>query len=132
MSKTAKKPNQLQVFWAKVEPGLGKTGKVLKTIGIWLYRLRGVFMAIPVALAAWKLADYNMEHLPEMVGWDIQSSGEFAMMIERDVAVYGPLAVTAACLLLMLFSRRAFYPWVISIFTLILPVLILVTNMFQS
>lgn len=132
MGKTVKEPNQLQIFWAKVEPGLGKTGKVIKTIGIWLYRLRGVFMAIPVALAALKLAEYNTEHLPEMVGWDIQASGEFALMIERDVAVNAPLAVTAACLLLMLFSRRAFYPWVISIFTLILPLLILVTNMFQG
>lgn len=132
MAKTVKKPNQLQIFWAKVEPTLGKTGRVLKTIGIWLYRLRGVFMAIPVVLAALKLADYNMEHLPEMVGWNIQASGEFALIIERDVAVYGPLAVTAACLLLMLFSRRAFYPWVISIFTLVLPVLILATNLFQG
>ncbi len=132
MAKTAKENNGLQVFWAKAEPALGKTGKVLKAIGLWIYRLRGVFMAVPVVLVALRLAAYNMANLPEMVGWDIQASGEFALSVNRDLAVYGPLAVTGGCLLMMLFSRRPFYPWVISIFTLVLPLLILVTNLFQA
>jgi len=33
---------------------------------------------------------------------------------------------------LMVCSRRALYPWLISAFTLILPVLILITNVFPS
>ena len=34
----------------------------------------------------------------------------------------------AACLLLMLCSRKAMYPWAISLFTLIVPILLLISN----
>ena len=44
----------------------------------------------------------------------------------------GPLGLTAACLLLMFCSRKAMYPWAISIFTLALPVLLLVSNVYPS
>ena len=43
-----------------------------------------------------------------------------------------PLAAAAACLLLMFCSRKAMYPWAISIFTLALPVLLLVSNVYPS
>ena len=42
------------------------------------------------------------------------------------------LGLTAACLLLMFCSRKAMYPWAISIFTLALPVLLLVSNVYPS
>lgn len=111
-----------------------KTGAklIFRRIGKVIYHLRKVFMAIPVVYYALKLAAYNMENLPEMVGIDLQSSGEFAQMIARDTAVYGPLAVTAACLALMLVSRKAVYPWIISIFSLILPLLLLLTNNYPA
>lgn len=110
----------------------GKIGKVLQTIGIWIYRLRKVIMAIPVVYVAFRLAIYNMQNLPEQVGLNLQVNGEFAQMIDRSLAVYGPLGVTAACLLIMFLSRRALHPWVISIFTLVLPVLILLTNLYPQ
>jgi hypothetical protein len=66
------------------------------------------------------------------VGINLQSSGEFAQTITRDLAVMGPLGLTAACLLLMFCSRKAMYPWAISIFTLILPLLILITNLYPA
>jgi hypothetical protein len=117
---------------AKIKPVTDKIGVVLGVIGKWIYRLRKVFMAIPVVYYAVKLANYNMENLPEMVGLNLQSSGEFAELVSRDTAVYGPLGITAVCLLLMFFSRRTIYPWVISIFTLVLPLLVLVTNIYPA
>lgn len=128
-----------QAFWEKSQPFrekagevFGKIGYVLKMTGRWIYRLRGVLMAIPVAAAAISLAQKNMERLPETVGINLLASGEYAYMIPRNVAVMGPLAVTAACLLLMFCSRRVLYPWLISIFTLVLPFLIWVTNVFPA
>ena len=67
-----------------------------------------------------------------MVGINLQSSGAFEQMITRDMAVMGPLGLTAACLLLMFCSRKAMYPWAISMFTLVLPILILFTNIYPA
>ena len=111
---------------------LQKTGRILKRTCIWIYRLRRIIMAIPVVWYAIKLAKYNLQNLPEQVGLNLQANGEFAQMVSRNSAVYGPLGVTAACLLLMFFSRRARYPWIISIFTLVLPFLILITNLYPQ
>ena len=107
-----------------------KTKRILSIIGKVLFRLRKVFMAIPVIYFAMRLGAYNMEHLPEMVGLNIQSNGTYAEMISRATAVNGCLAVTYACLALMFLSRKTVYPWVISIFTLILPIFLLLTNQY--
>ena len=109
-----------------------KITSLLSFIGSILFRLRKLVLAAPVVYAAVKLAYYNREHLPEQVGINIQSTGEFAQMITRDMAVMGPLGLTAACLLLMLCSRKALYPWAISIFTLVLPLLILFSNLYPA
>ena len=105
-----------------------KVKHVLNIVGKVLFRLRKVVMAAPVIYYALKLADYNQEHLPEMVGINLQSNGLYAEMITRAAAVNGPLMVTGACLVLMLLSRKATYPWIISIFTLILPIFLLLNN----
>lgn len=109
---------------------LKKAGRVIGVIIIWIYRLRGVLLAIPVVYAAVKLASYNMEHLPQIVGINLQASGAFADTITREFAVYGPLGITAACLILMLCSRKVMYPWAISVFTLVIPVLLLISNQY--
>ncbi len=112
---------------------MGVVKKISHVVGVivtWIYRLRGVLLAIPVVYAAVKLASYNMEHLPQIVGINLQASGAFADTITREFAVYGPLGVTAACLVLMLCSRKVMYPWAISVFTLILPVLLLLSNQY--
>ena len=111
---------------------MGKVNHVINLIGVWLFRLRKLVLAAPVVYYAIQLARYNREHLPELVGIDLQSTGEFARMISRDVAVMGPLALTFGCLLLMFCSRKAMYSWAISIFTLILPLLLLVSNIYPS
>ena len=102
---------------------------VLKEIGRWIYKLRSVLMAIPVAVAAIMLAVRNMELLPEEVGINLLATGEFQMTISRNIAVLGPLMVTLFCLLMMFCSRKVVYPWVISIFTLVLPFVLQLTNM---
>lgn len=122
-------------IWDKTEGFRAAAGKVIgiivrifKEIFGWIYKLRCVILAVPVALAAIQLAIYNQENLPEIVGLDLQASGEYAILIDRSIAVMGPLAVTAVCLLMMFCSRRVVYPWLVSIFTLILPVFILLSN----
>ena len=116
----------------KVKTAVKKINSLISFIGSVLFRLRKIVLAAPVVYAALKLAMYNREQLPEQVGINLQSSGEFAQMISRDMAVMGPLGLTAACLLLMFCSRKAMYPWAISVFTLVLPVLILFTNLYPA
>ena len=40
--------------------------------------------------------------------------------------------MTIACLVLMLTSRKVLYPWAVSVFTLILPVVLLVSNIYPA
>ena len=118
--------------WSNFSAGAGsvlrRTGNVMGTVFSWMYRLRKILMAIPVLAVAIYLAVYNSIHLPEEVGLELLSNGQFRQMASRELAVFAPLGVTAVSLLLMLCSRRALHPWIISIFTLILPVLILLLN----
>jgi len=111
---------------------IAKINSLINFIGTVLFRLRKIVLAVPVVYAAVKLALYNRENLPEQVGINLQSSGEFAQMVTRDIAVMGPLGLTIACLLLMFCSRKAMYPWAISIFTLTLPLLILFSNLYPA
>lgn len=118
-----------KAFWGKVYPVYKKIEEIITVIVRCIFKLRKVFMAIPVVYLAVKLAGENMERLPEMVGFNIQSNGEFAAMVSRDYAVYGPLGITAFCLILMFCSRKTVFPWLISIFSLVLPYLIYYTNL---
>ena len=117
--------NSFAVGYHKFEQILGK---IIMTV----YHLRKIFMAAPVAYMALRIAAYNMSHLPEQVGVNLQTTGEFAIQISRYAAVIGPLGITAGCLVMMFFSRKAMYAWAISIFTLALPVLLLVSNMYPA
>ena len=121
-----------QSGFEKVKAVIGKVNSVINFIAVWLFRLRKIVMAAPVAYYALKLAEYNREHLPEQVGLNLQSSGEFAQFISREMAVTGPLALTAGCLVLMFCSRKASYAWAISAFTLALPVLLLISNLYPA
>ena len=114
---------------------LGKVLAVLRVIGgcikricLFIFKIRKFIMAAPVVYVAVKMAILNSNRLPDMVGMDIQASGEFARMVSRSSAVMGPLALTGFCLVLLFCSRKTLLPWMISIFTLILPVLIWMTN----
>ena len=99
---------------------------------VYIFHFRKVLLCLPVVLASIYLARLNWTHLPDQVGISLMVNGQFAEMVSKSAAVYGPMGVTAACLVLMVCSRRALYPWLISVFTLVLPVLILITNVFPS
>lgn len=109
-----------------------QVNKVVDIVFMTLFHLRKLVLAAPVVYYALKLARYNSENLPPLVGINLQSSGAFAEHISRQTAVMGPLALTAACLVLMFCSRKAIYPWVISIFSLALPLLLLVSNIYPN
>ncbi len=139
MANMAQFTTKWNAFMDKIRPAVNttgkvaqKTGKVLGFICKLLYGLRGVFLAIPVVIATLRLADYNAQYLPEKVGWNLLSTGEFAELLERSTAVNGPVFLTFACLAMMLCSRRPLYPWLISIFSLALPLLLLATNNFDA
>ena len=109
-----------------------KGWQVIKGICKWIYRLRSVILAVPVAVAAIVLAIQNQAKLPNMVGLDIQTTGEYAQVVSKNIAVMGPLAITALCLLMMFLSRRVVYPWLISVFSLVLPLVLYFTNIFPG
>lgn len=121
-----------QTGFDKMKTVVGKINRVINLIGLWLYRLRKFVLAAPVVYYALKLAAYNREHLPEQVGINLQATGEFAQYISRNMAVTGPLALTIGCLVLMFCSRKAMYSWAISIFTLALPLLLLLSNAYPT
>ena len=115
--------------WEKTKAVLSTVGKVFAKIGEYIFMFRSVLMAVPVVYAAMRIAMYAQEKLPEQVGINLMETGEYALMVNRNTAIMGSLAVTAACLLMMFISRRTIYPWLISIFSLVLPILLIVTNM---
>ena len=123
---------ETQTGFEKLKGSIASVNRVINIIGMVIFRLRKIVLSVPVEYYALKLAAYNGEHLPEQVGLNLQSSGEFAMTIARSMAVMGPLALTLACLFLMFCSRKALYPWAISVFTLALPLLLLVSNLYPA
>lgn len=121
-----------QTGTSKMKAVIGKINRVINLTGLWLFRLRKLVLAAPVVYYALKLAEYNREHLPEQVGINLQATGEFAQYISRNLAVMGPLALTGGCLVLMFCSRKAMYSWAISVFTLALPLLLLLSNAYPT
>jgi len=109
-----------------------EVGKILYSIGSYIYKMRKIFLAVPVVWAAIYLAIYNQAHLPSIVGLDLQTTGDFAIQIARELAVLIPFVITGLCLLLMLCSRRILTPWLVSVFSLAIPVVILLLNTFPA
>ncbi len=92
------------------------------------YRLRRILLSALVAVAAVIIAIFNLVSMPRMVGVGIQLSGEYAFMLWRGFAVIGPLMLTAFCIYLIFKTREILYPWLISVFSLIVPVMLYLTN----
>ena len=118
--------------WEKTKEVLSTIGMVFKKIGKYAFKLRSVLLALPVVYGAVRLALYAHANLPEQVGINLMESGEYAVLVSRGTAIMGSLAVTAVCLLMMFLSKRTIYPWLISIFSLVLPILLIVTNIFPA
>lgn len=125
-----KKKNSQTEATAKVD--WGRIKEIFGQIYLWIFRLRKVILSVPVILGAIYFARMNLEKLPQEVGLTLMTNGQFAQTVSRAAAVWGPLGVTAMCLALMFCSRRAFYPWLISLFTLVIPPVLLLINTFPS
>lgn len=102
------------------------------TVGNRVYKMRSVLLALPVIVIAIIQAIVNIAKLPSKVGLDMMASGEFQFLISKGLAVMGPLILTCLCLLLMFCSKKVLYPWLISIFSLALPIVLWLTNSFTS
>ena len=88
---------QFKEIWGKVCQIYNKAEEVIGIICRCIFKLRKVFMAVPVVFLAIRIAAANLQRLPEAVGINMQSNGEFAMMVTRNYAVYGPLAISGHC-----------------------------------
>ncbi len=114
-------PDTLNEIWGYVKIGWQ-----------WVFKLRSVLLAVPVILTAISLAMDNAARLPVYVGINLQPNGEYAMMIERSVAIVVPLLITIGSLLMMFLSRKVLYPWLVSVFSLLIPVMLWLTNIFPG
>lgn len=117
----------------QLSPFMRVIRKIQKVIGIIvkiIYHLRKVILAAPVVYYGLKLAAYNTMHLPDQVGVLLQSDGTFAMEFAKSMAVMGPMVITGGCLAMMFLARKALYPWAVSVFSLILPILLLISNLY--
>lgn len=127
------------VFWKRSRPQretfqtfCQNAWQVLKITGRWLYKLRSLVLSIPVAVMALSLAIRNLWALPNSVGINLLENGSYSFFVGKGIAVIVPLGVTALCLLMMYCSRKILYPWLVSVFSLALPLLLWVTNVFPS
>ncbi len=99
---------------------------------VWkiIFQYRAAILSIPVALTAIILAFVNASRLPEMVGVELLATGEYATFVGRTTAVLIPLVITGFCIMLTCLSKRIVFPWLVSLFSLVLPILIWLTNIY--
>ena len=128
-----------EAFMTKSAPTFEKIGNFFRKVGataakVWAFmvKFKQFILAIPVAAGAVILALRNMSALPKKVGFGLQLDGTFDFMVARGIAVLGPIAVTALCLLLMFCSKRVLTPWLVSVFSLVLPLLIWIVNCYPA
>lgn len=113
-----------------------KSGQKLKDVGTvlrltfkWAYKLRSLVLSIPVAVIALALAVRNLAQLPAQVSFRLL---QYQFVISKGIAVSLPVAITAVCLCMMLMSKKMLYPWLISVFSLVLPIALWFTYLFPG
>lgn len=107
----------------------------MRSVWQWVYRLRSLVLAVPVAIAAVVLAIRNSQLLPAIVTFDTAGAkaGQLvfqSISVGRATAVVVPLILTFGCLVMMFCSKKVVYPWLISLFSLVLPLALLLINTF--
>lgn len=128
-------------FWQNIKAEYrqfleSKSGQTLKDVGTvlrltfsWAYKLRSLVLSIPVAVVALALAVRNLAQLPAQVSFKLL---QYQFVISKGIAVFMPLAITAVCLCMMLLSKKMLYPWLISVFSLVLPIALWFTYLFPG
>ena len=124
--------DKLRPYMKAVGAFLSKVGNVVELVFRNIFKFRKIIAAVPVAVGAVYLALRNETTLSRVVGIGLQENGAFSYQILREVAVLVPLMITAMCLLLMFCSRRILTPWVVSLITLLIPIMIWITNVFPA
>ena len=119
-------------YLEKADIGFKKAKKIWILAWPWIWQARKLLLAIPVIWMMLYFARLNWNVLPEQVGLHLQTTGDYAQYISKELAVYGPMGVTGGCLAMMFLSRKTVYPWMICMFSMLLPLLILITNIFPS
>ena len=97
-----------------------------------IYKLRAVFLSIPVAVAAVIMAVYSSRFLPAKVGVFMQATGSYQFYIDRPMAIAIPLVITGVALVITLCAKKVTFPWCISLFSLILPAILWLTTALTS
>ena len=123
--KTAPTGEKIGNFFRKIGNGLAKAWD-------FVVKFKQFILAIPVVAGAIILAIRNLGALPKKVGFGLQLDGTFDFVVGRGIAVLGPIAVTALCLLLMFCSKRVLTPWLVSVFSLALPILLWIINCYPA
>lgn len=124
--------DKAQPLLEKADTGYRKAKDIWKKAWPWIWQSRKLLLAIPVVYLMLYFARLNWNVLPEQVGLNLQTTGEYAQYITKELAVYGPMGVTGGCLAMMFLSRKTVYPWMICMFSMLLPLLILLTNIFPA
>jgi len=112
----------------KAGPTFEKIGRFFRKVGI----IAGQIWDFLVKFKHFILAIRNMSALPKRVGFGLQIDGTFDFVVGRGLAVLGPVAITALCLLLMFCSKRVLTPWLVSVFSLVLPLLLWIINCYPA
>lgn len=139
MNKLEQIKQKLLALWEKMKPYVDKADKgyrkaksLWKKAWPWIWQSRKLLLAIPVVYLMLYFARLNWNVLPDPVGIHLLNNGDYAMYISKRLAVYVPMGVTGGCMTMMVLSRKTLYPWVICLFSMLLPLLILITNIFPS
>ena len=114
-----------------------KDAGTLGNIWHWIYKLRTVILAIPVVIGSIILAIASASKLPETLQIYFPSTADKEIMVKmvemsKGTAIFVPILITAFCLLMMFCSKRVVYPWLISVFSLALPVFFLFISIFPG
>lgn len=122
---------------ASVQSGKKKEMSTFGYFCQWIYKLRTVIMAIPVVIASTVLAVYSAAKLPDKLQLYFPSWANKEAMVKmvemgRFTAILVPLLITAFCLLMMFCSRRTIYPWLVSVFSLLLPLFFIFISTFPG
>lgn len=132
MEKWEKFLNDARPTFDKVRKFLSKWKMKISKGWNYVKKFRKIFLTVPVGVMAVILALGNMFKLPSMVGVGMPISGGYSIQVAREVAVLGPMAITALCILLLFSSKRTLTPFLVSICSLVLPIIILISNTFPA
>lgn len=100
------------------------------------FKARGVLLSLPVAAVALLLALRNMVVLPQAVMFSTAALNDVGNLVFQNItvskalAVWGPFGITLVCIAMVILSKRVVYPWLISLFSLIIPILLQLINTF--